>query len=217
MRRFYLGSVAAILAIGVANAQPAPPAQPPQPAPRPAAMCASADQIKQVSALYASKPGMPLANASAALKMPEAVVASALPKDQAVVLSGAEFTKLWETMAAWPSAVGLIMRNGSVFELPGKIMIGEQSTRSNFYNLKPGGGFTGHLRHDMMSTIAVVAIPGKDAAVTRGAFFYDGAGDPVFGEFVAGEGGEGSAPNAAGLAAFDKTMALAKTLPKACK
>ena len=148
MRKFYLGSVAAILAIGVANAQPAPPAQPPQPAARPAAMCATADQIKQVSVLYASKPGMSLANAAAALKMPEAVVASGLPKDQSVVLSGAEFTKIWETMAAWPSAVGLIMRNGRVFELPGKIMIGEQSTRSNFYNLKPGGGFTGHLRHD---------------------------------------------------------------------
>ena len=42
---------------------------------------------------------------------------------------------------------------------------------------------------------------------------------PAFAEWVAdlaGDGGEGSPPSAAGLAAFDKTMALAKTLPKAC-
>lgn len=217
MRSIFLCSVASLYVATAALAQPAPSGQPPQPAPRPAAVCATADQSKQVVELFKSKPSMSVANAAMALKMPEAIIVSGLPKDQATILSGAEFIKVWETMTAWPAAVGLIMRNGSVFELPGKIMMGEQSTRSNFYNLKPGGGFTGHLRHDLMSTLAVVAIPGKDGAMTRGVFFYDGAGDAIFGQFVVGEGGEGSAPSAAGLAAFEKTVALANSLPKACK
>ena len=99
---------------------------------------------------------------------------------------------------------------------PGKVMPGEQSTRSNFFNLKPGGGINGHLRTDLMSTIAVVALPGKDGAATRGALFYDGAGESSFAVFLTGEGGEGSAPSPEGMAAFDKTMSLAKSLPKAC-
>jgi len=172
--------------------------------------------MKQVAEFYKASPGMMPPTATRALKMPESAITTSLPKDQAVVLSGAEFAKIWDTMTAWPNAVGLIMRNSSVLELPGKIMPGEQSTRSNYFNLKPGGNFTGHLRTDLMSTIAVLAVPGKDGAVTRGVIFYDGAGESMFSQFVAGEGGEGSAPSAVGLAAFDKTMALAKTLPRIC-
>lgn len=198
-------------------AQEAKPSVPPPPAPRPAAICASPDQAKQVNEFYAKMPGMmPAVAAGRMLKMPEASIASSLPADQAAIVSGSEFVKLWETATAWPTVMGLIIRDGSVFELPGKVMIGEPSKTSNFYNLKPGGGFSGHLRPDMMSTIAVLAIPGKDGAVTRGMFFYNGAGDSIFGVALVGSGGEGSAPTAEAVAAFDKTMALAKSLPKAC-
>jgi putative heme iron utilization protein len=209
MRSMMLSTVMVAVAASAALAQP-------QPAPRPAAMCATPDQAKQVADYYKANPGMMPANGARALKMSEAVMVSGLPKDQVAVVSGAEFAKLWETMTAWPTTVGLIMKGGNVFELPGKLMPGEASTRSNFFNIKPGGSFGGHLRPDLMPTIAVVAIPGKDAAMTRGAFFYDGTGEAVFGVFAIGEGGEGSSPSAAGVTAFDKTMTLAKSLPKAC-
>jgi putative heme iron utilization protein len=179
-------------------------------------MCATADQVKQVAEYYQKMPGMIPPNAARALKMPEAALASGLPKDQAAVVGGAEFTKVWDTLTAWPDAVTLVMKGGNVFEIHGKILPGESSTRSNFYNIKPGGALGGHLRPDLVSTIAVVALPGKDGAATRAVMFYDGAGESVFGVFAAGEGGEGSAPSAAGFAAFDKTMATAKALPKAC-
>ena len=203
----------ALFAAGAALAQPA---QPPQPAPRPAAMCANAEQSKQTMEYYAKTPGMLPPNAARALKMPEAAMISGLPKDQVTVVSGAEFVKIWDTMTAWPKTVGLVMKGGNVFELPGKVMAGEQSARSNFFNLKPSGGINGHLRTDLMSTIAVVALPGKDGAATRGALFYDSAGESSFAVFLTGEGGEGSAPSPEGMAAFDKTMSLAKSLPKAC-
>jgi putative heme iron utilization protein len=213
MRTILLGSVAALLAAGSVMAQPA---QPPQPAPRPAAMCASADQAKLAMEYYAKTPGMLPPNAARALKMPEAAMISGLPKDQVAVVSGAEFVKIWDTMTAWPKALGLVMKGGNVFEIAGKVMPGEQSTRSNFYNIKPGGGIYGHLRPDLLASIAVAALPGKDGAVTRGVLFYDGAGESSFAVFTVGDGGEGSAPSAAGVAAFDKTLALAKSLPKAC-
>ncbi|MBL8645339.1 MAG: hypothetical protein JNK21_15510 [Rhodospirillaceae bacterium] len=214
MRASYLLTIAGVLMAGTALAQPQ--SQPPQPAPRPAAVCATADQAKQVAEYYKATPGMLPANATRALKMPEAAIVSGLPAGQSAVVSGAEFIKIWETLTAWPTALGLIMKGGNVFELPGKIAIGEPSTRSNFYNLKSGGGFGGHLRPDLMSTIAVVAIPGKESAVTRGVMFYDGTGESLLAVFSVGDGGEGSAPSPAALAAFDKTMALAKSLPKAC-
>ncbi|MBL8628852.1 MAG: hypothetical protein JNM81_04445 [Rhodospirillaceae bacterium] len=213
MRALFLSTVATFVAAGTALAQPQ---QPPQPAPRPAAVCATADQAKQVGEYYKASPGMIPANATRGLKMPEAAIVSGLPKDQAAVVSGAEFTKIWDSLTAWPTALGLIMKGGNVFELPGKVAMGEASTRSNFYNLKTGGGFGGHLRPDLMSTIAVAAIPGKDGAFTRGVMFYDGAGDSLLALFAVGSGGEGSAPSPEALAAFDKTMALAKSLPKAC-
>jgi putative heme iron utilization protein len=209
MRSILLSSIIMAVTAGAAFAQP-------QPAPRPAAMCASTEQAKQVGDYYKANPGMMPANGARALKMAEAVMVSGLPKDQAAVVSGAEFAKVWDSMTAWPTTVSLIMKGGNVFEIPGKIMPGEASTRSNFFNIKPGGSFVGHLRPDLVSTIAVVAIPGKDGAMTRGTFFYDGAGEATFGVFTIGEGGEGSAPTPAGVAAFDKTLALAKSLPKAC-
>ncbi len=212
MRASYLLTTVVFMA-GSALAQPQ---QPPQPAPRPAAVCASADQAKQVAEFYKTSPGMIPANATRGLKMPEAAIVSGLPKDQAAIVSGAEFTKIWDSMTAWPSALGLVMKGGNVFELPGKVAMGEPSTRSNFYNLKSGGSFGGHLRPDLMSTIAVVAIPGKENTMTRGVMFYDGAGESLFALFTVGAGGEGSAPAPDAVAAFDKTMALAKTLPKAC-
>lgn len=217
MRMTLSMTVVSVLALvaGTAAAQPAP-GGPPPPAPRPAPVCATPEQVKQVGEFYTKTPGMMPALATRMLKMPESAIASALPKDQATIVSGAEFVKLWETATAWPTAAGLILRDGNVFELPGKVMPGEPSKSSNFYNLKSGGGVQGHLRPDMMSAVAVFALPGKEDSVTRGMFFYNGAGESIFGIAVVGEAGEGSKPSDAGVAAFDKTMSLAKSLPRVC-
>jgi len=207
MRSLKLLPHAILLAAGAAWAQP-------QPSPRPAALCATADQAKQVVEYYKTAPGMLPPNAARALKLPEAVVVSGLPKDQVAVVSGAEFIKIWDTLTAWPDALALIMKGGHVFEITGKIKPGEASARSNFYNIAYGGGLGGHLRPDLVSTIAVFAIPGKEGAVMRGVQFYDGSGEAGFGVFV--PGGEGGKPSPEIVAAFEKTLAAAKSLRPAC-
>lgn len=179
----------------------------------PSALCATTAQASAVAATYAKTPAPPTFAAAAMLKIPEAVVASALPPTIAIGVAGDQFRAVWESMSEWDSAVALIMKGGDVFEISTKIVKGTPSKTSKFYNLG-NAALSGHLRPDLISVLYAVQIAGKEGAM-RGVMFYDGNGDNVFGVFARGAA-EGKDPSTQQLAQFEATWNLIKSLPRAC-
>lgn len=182
-----------------------------------APMCATVAQVKQVQEHYAAHPGAMPAVATRALKLPDALIASALPPDQVYGASGAAFIPVWESMMAWDDPVTIVIKSGSVIEIRGKIPKGTPSKVSNYFNVDESGpGLGGHLRPDLVTAIYAVDLPTKAAnAPLRGILFFDGAGDTVFGVYAAGEN-EGSPASPALVAQFERTRALVKSMPRVC-
>ena len=204
-----IGTMSAAGAADAPAKAPAPPAPPP--------MCATAAQVRQVQEYYAAKPGAMPAIATRELKLPDALIASALPPDQGYGTPGAGFIPVWESMMAWDYSVTIVIKSGSVIEIRGKIAKGTPSKISNYFNVDESGlGLSGHLRADLVTAIYAVDLPTKaDNPPLRGILFFDGAGDTVFGVYAAGEG-EGAAAPPALVAQFEKTRALIKSMPKVC-
>lgn len=175
--------------------------------------CATAAQASAVRAAFA-KPTPPAPFAAALqLKMPEALVVSALPAEQAYGVSATHFKTVWKSLETWGQAVFVVMKGGNVFEAYGKVFAGEPSKRSNFFNLHgEGPGMSGHLRPDLLSSIYVIALPGKDS-VMRGVMFYDAAGEASFGVYIPGEG---AAPPASLIKQFEATAEEIRALPSIC-
>lgn len=194
-----LGFVAA----GSALAADAPPA---------AAACATADETARVQALYSKGPAPMPFQSQEELKLPESTIASALPMELATGIDGAHFRAVWDSLATWDNALVMIRKGGNVFEVNTKIVAGEPSKRSKFFNLGHESSLSGHLRPDLIASIYAVALPGREG-VARGVFFYDAAGESVFGVFLPGEGAE---PSAAALAGFEKTRSMIRSLPPRC-
>jgi putative heme iron utilization protein len=182
----------------------------------PPPVCATPVQRVQVAAALLQSPAAMPPNAARMLAMPELAYVGALPSELRVLVSGGAFAALWETIAAWPEAMTMIMKGPNVFEIAGAVPPGENSTRSAFFNLKKGeGALSGHLRPDLYAAAALVALKSKEGETRlRGVLFYDAAGESVFGVFLPGEGQ--TPPSAAAVAAFEKSWALAKTLPSVC-
>lgn len=204
-----MGTISAAGAADAPAKAPAPQASAP--------MCATAAQVKQVQEHYAANPGAMPAIATHTLKLPDALIASALPPDQVYGTTGAGFVPVWESMMAWDTPVAIVIKSGSVLEIRGKIAKGTPSKVSNYFNVDESGlGLSGHLRPDMVTAIYAMDLPTKTAnAPLRGILFFDGAGDTVFGVFAAGEG-EGSPAPPALVAQFERTRALVKSMPKVC-
>ncbi|MEZ5459478.1 MAG: ChuX/HutX family heme-like substrate-binding protein [Steroidobacteraceae bacterium] len=173
--------------------------------------CATPADAARIQAKYAQLPAPLPFQATRELGLNEAVISSALPEDLSLGVDGSHFRAVWDSVTGWGEALILIQRGAHVLEVHSPLPAGEPSTRSKFFNLGTAP-FSGHLRPDLLSAIHLVAIPGREGLV-RGAFFYDADGSHVFGAFI---GGEGTEPSAQQLAAFEKTWALVKSLPRRC-
>jgi len=181
---------------------------------RPAPQCAQPDQVKHIHDHYTATPGMLPALATRTLKLPEEVIASAMPS--AVGTSGEHFLQVWDSMQAWDAAVFIVMKGGNVFETRGKILAGEKSQRSNYFNLDEGAGMSGHLRPDLVSSIYAMELPGRQpGGETLGIVFYDASGENIFGVYAT-EAGEGAIVPPPLKAQFEKTRALISSLPRVC-
>ena len=175
--------------------------------------CATPAQISAVGAALAGKEPGPLYGVASSLKLPEAVVASALPAPEAHGVASSHFAQIWKSLETWDDAMALVTKGANIIEIRGRVGIGEPSKRSKFFNIsREGGGLTGHLRPDLYSSIYAVSRPGKEGAL-RGVTFYDQAGDAVFSVFVPGEG---ETPPEAVVKQFEATWALIRSLPSLC-
>ncbi len=176
--------------------------------------CAGTAEVEAVRAATAGKEPGPLGGVAASLKLPEAMVAAALPAAQSHGVSPEHFQKIWKSLESWDDAVTFITKGRDIFEVKGRVGRGEPSKRSKFFNLsREGDGLMGHLRPDLYSAIYVVSIPGEKSTL-RGVSFFDQAGDSVFSVFVPGEGCE--APPPAVVKQFEATAAMIRGLPSIC-
>jgi putative heme iron utilization protein len=176
-------------------------------------MCASSEQIAVVRSTLAGKEPAPLGATASALKMPETVVASALPPAQAHGVSANHFQSIWKSIETWDDATTFIIKGPNLFEIQGPVGKGEPSTRSKFFNLsREGPGLVGHLRPDLYSSIYLLEIPGSSSTL-RGVVFFDFSGDAVFSVYVPGEGAP--APQAV-IDQFGATSRLVRSLPRLC-
>jgi putative heme utilization carrier protein HutX len=177
------------------------------------ATCATTTQTAAVRTAFA-KPTPPAPFAAAReLKMPEALVVSALPAEQAHGVAATHFQTIWKSLETWDKAMFVVMKGGHVFEAYGKVFAGEPSKRSNFFNLHgEGAGMSGHLRPDLLASIYVISLAGKDS-VMRGVLFYDAAGEAAFGVYIPSEG---APPPAALVKQFEATAEEIRALPSIC-
>lgn len=175
-------------------------------------LCATPEQAKAVAAMYATPPAPAPFMAAPKLGMPEAVLLSALPPDQAVGTSGTAFLQVWESLQAWDRALTLVLKAGHVFEIYGRIQPGEPSKVSQMYNLKyPPAGLGGHLRPDLVAAIYAVSLQGREGRM-RGIAFLDAQGNDAFHVFLP----ESQEPTAAEIEQYGRTRALIESLPRAC-
>lgn len=179
-----------------------------------AATCATPAQVEAVRAALAGKEPGPLGGVAATLKLPEVVVASALPSAEAHGVGPEHFTQVWKSLESWDDALTFITKGRDLFEIKGRVGKGEPSQRSKFFNLsREGDGLVGHLRPDLYSAIYALSIPGEKSTL-RGVTFFDQAGEAVFSIYVPGEGGE--APPPAVVKQFEATAKLMRGLPALC-
>lgn len=173
-------------------------------------MCATPDQKQKITEHFkTSNPAIVTAVSARTLKMPEEVVASALPAEQGVGVKGTAFQQVWETLPAWGDTFFLVMKGGHVFELETKIMKGIPSAKSNFYNIEHGAPLSGHLRSDLISSIYAVTATTRGQEM-RSVIFYGPTGESMFAAVVREDSPQAQKD------AFQQTLALMKTLPKAC-
>jgi putative heme iron utilization protein len=178
----------------------------------PPAACATADEVARVAAMYSKGPAPMPFQAQEELKLPESTIASALPGALATGIDGSHFRAVWDSLVRWETAMVMIRKGGNVFEVTTKIVAGEPSKRSKYFNLGHESSFSGHLRPDLITSIYAVALPGREG-LARGLFFYDAAGESVFAVFLPGEG---ATPSAKAIADFENTWGLVKSLPARC-
>jgi putative heme iron utilization protein len=177
------------------------------------ALCATPEQSRQIQAFYKDKPATMPVIAARKLQLPEAVVVSGLPADQAAGVKGEAFTDVWAAMTTWQEAVFLITKGDNVFEVVSPIAPATPSKSSQYTNIAYEHPLRGHLRPDQFRSIYAVAMPGKDGAMARGVLFYDADGASVFGAFISGEG---PPPPASEIAKFDELMRLVTARPQVC-
>lgn len=116
-----------ITLVGAAALAGAQPAAPPSAMPA----CASPEQTAAVSEFYGKMKAMLPLLATRTLKMPEAVIVSALKSDQALGVDGKNFSAVWDSARTWGDVVFFVSKGGNQFEINGSLPEGVQSTSSN--------------------------------------------------------------------------------------
>lgn len=176
-------------------------------------LCASPEQAQLVRDYYQQNPGASPVAASRQLKLPEALVGSGLPADQAAATSADGFERIWSALTEWEKAIVIVPKGTDVIEVFSQISPGERSPDNPRFNLTHDNPFAGHLRPDLYSAIYAYRIPGKKGAVTRGVIFYDQSGASVFAVMMSGKG----PPAPPGeVEKFDGLIALVRSLPSVC-
>lgn len=189
----------------------------------PQATCATPEQAAAVRSFYTALPSAPPLVARRHMNLAEEVVSSGLPAEYATGVSGAHFKAVWDSVAEWPVAFFIMDQKGWImkFEGPVPALLGNKRNDA-FTDVKAPGanGLISHIRPDLVTSIHAVELPGgkgRDGktreGMTRAVIFYDASQESVFGLYASLAGED---LNKAAIPAFEKTMALMRTLPQVC-
>ena len=176
-------------------------------------ICASPEQAQRIQNFYNDNPGTTPLVAAGRLKLPEAVIASSLPTDQAASTRGENFKQVWAAMTTWEKPTTIIPKGADVFEVFSPISSGATSKENPFFNLSHDHALGGHLRPDLYSSIYAYSLPRKEGVVIRGVFFYDEFGASIFGVMMSGKGPQ---PAETEISKFEHLMVLIRSLPPVC-
>ncbi len=188
-----------------------------------APVCASPAQTTSVRQFYRELPSAPPLVARRHMKLEEEIVSAALPAEYAAGVSGAHFNAVWDSVAQWPVGFFIMDQKGWILKFEGPVppLLGNERT-DGFTDVKAPGpnGLISHMRPDLVTSIHAVELPGglgrdgKDRkGKTRAVIFYDASRESVFGIYASLAGED---LNPAAIPAFEKTIALMRTLPQIC-
>jgi|GEM_PF-651451 len=184
--------------------------------------CAVPAIQEKVNKFYLGKgKGAPLMIAGRALKLPEALIASALQPEQHIgVKADAKRIKdIWTTIDQWgeETNVRLVFTMGGshVFDFPSNVPIRQEDLDDGWLDIfaDQGDGVRGHLWLDQIKTVYAINLPGSDGTPTRAISFYAADGSLIIGVYASIST---KSYDKAVEPGFEKTWALLKTLPKAC-
>lgn len=178
-----------------------------------AALCATPEQRADLRRQLETDPKTDLFAYARDHGLSEAALLDALPVGIRKPVSPARFQEIWTDLVAWPDAVTMILKLGNVFEVHGRILAGEPSQVSHYFNLAEGPGVSGHLRPDTYGAIYLAAKPFR-GRVRHEVSFLDRSGEHAFSVFVPGTEDGGEQP--AALHSFEKLWASVGEGDKLC-
>lgn len=205
---------------------PAPAESAGQPAtlPAPATNCATPEQAEKIRTYYTSeRPGVPLAVASRAFEVPEAIIASALPPEQSIgVDASPEITgEIWRSIESWGAAtnVTLVITPSSqhAFAFPSLVPVNQDDNADGYLDVyaDSGNGVHSHIQIKYVSKIFASDITTAEAnRRTRGVSFFSSDGHLIIGVYASINK---DAFDLAAVTGFDRTWALIGTMPRACQ
>ncbi len=187
------------------------------------AICATPEQTKNIRNYYEKmRPGVPIPVPSRYFNVPEAIIPSALPADQAV---GATSTheiadRVWKSIEGWgaQTRVTLVFAPNSKnsFAVPSLVPIDQDNSDDGYLDVYADGGKGIHSHIQIANVAAIYAhdIPNGDGKNrTRGVSFYGPTGDLIIGVYASVKADPFDPKAADG---FAKTWALLKGMTRPC-
>lgn len=114
----------------------------------------------------------------------ELEAAKALPDEMRTFCSGDQFLPVWEKMTRWPGATFIMVHEGNVVEIAGRLPAGKVG--GEYFNLEHGFALGGHVSYGKIRDICFLSLPfmGRESHSVQ---FFDGAGATLFAVYVGRE------------------------------
>ncbi|MFC3712976.1 ChuX/HutX family heme-like substrate-binding protein [Sphingoaurantiacus capsulatus] len=188
-----------------------------------AAVCATPEQVKNIRGYYEKlRPGVPLPVPSRYFNVPESVIPSALPTDQAVgtAVMPEIADQVWKSIDAWGprTQVSLVFAPNSKnsFAIPSLVPITQNDSSDGYLDVyaDDGKGIHSHIQIADVAHIYAHDIPnGDNKNRTRGVSFYGQTGDLIMGVYASIKA-DPFDPKA--VEGFGRTWNLLKAMKRPC-
>jgi putative heme utilization carrier protein HutX len=141
----------------------------------------ASEKLDRVRQELAEKPDGILEAIAARHKLPLQAVVECLPAEMWKRISGDRFLDVMHDVSNWGDVTLIAHTKDAIFEFEGSVPPG--TTMHGFYNLKGGGGLSGHLRHENCRAIVFLRRPFMGMA-TLSIQFFNADGEAMFKIFV---------------------------------
>ncbi len=156
-------------------------------------------RLEEIRARLAAQPGGVLEGVARDLAVPLQMVLEGLPEAERVFVPGAEFERIWTTLAGWGEILFIVHTADIVLECTGPLPIG--SFGRGYYNIHGDSAIGGHIRAENCAAIYLVdrVFHGRRSCSVQ---FFNAAGEAMFKVFVRRDASRELLPGQ--LAAFER-------------